>query len=190
MASGLLYIAAFAMLVFRSGGRQMRMMTSAVLLSQILFLAVASLGYTGLRHYPSMDGGSFMNGAVYASLLSVFTILAVLLQMYAVSVMARVDDTVQKENFVMIQLWLTSSLISSSVGVASGMGVDPLGMLNGVFGIMAAVSWKRIARTRLFAGKGQTFETVSYSPLNRFMVGPFVCAAVIVLPVIIITSLM
>lgn len=184
-----LYIAAFAILVFRSAGRQMRMMTSLLLLSWILSMAVAIWTFAAFRHYSPL----YSTTPTYPYLMKIVPIIVTLLQMYAVSVMARVDETAPKENYVMIQLWFTSSLISASVMVAVFADIyipylsNPL---DGIFGIMAAVSWKRIARTRLFDGKGHIFETVSYSPLNKFLVGPFLGAAVFVLPVLIRISLM
>lgn len=185
MCIDVLYITAFVVLVFKSASRQVRKMTSVVLVAFILLLIRLFIPY---RHY--MDGGTVWY------LISIISILAYLMQMYAVSVMIRVDENVSKENFVMSQLWVTSCLISGFVIMLTKVGmlvpvemqaVGPMGLINGVFGVMAAVSWKRIARTRLFAGKGQELRIVPYSPLNKFMGGPFICASVIVLPLLVIT---
>lgn len=187
-----LYITAFVVLVFKSASRQMRMMTSAVLVAFILLLIGNCLDMFMLYRVYLDDT---VTNPLYGYLVRIIPAFAYLLQMYAVSVMIRVDENVPKENFVMIQLWVTSCFISCfvmmlmNVYMPTGMPmvVNPMGLINGVFAVMAAVSWKRIARTRLFAGKGQELRFVSYSPLNKFMGGPFICAAVIVLPVLVIT---
>lgn len=184
-----LNIVAFAILVFRSAGHQMRMMTSVVLVSFFILL-IGSCLELFVMFYQYMEGFG-ANDDIYGYMVSIIPSLAYLLQMYAVSVIARVEDSVSKENFVMIQLWLVSSLICCFLTVPlSQLGVPHIQSypLNGIFAIMAAVSWNRIVRTRLFAGKGQDLRTVSYSPLNKFMGAPFICAAVAVLVLVVVIT--
>lgn len=133
-----------------------------------------------------------------STVFDVVCLLLILIQMYAVSIMTRVCDAGTRPYFVMIQLWLTSCLIPTFTSIIY-VGKTPADIaymvLRGneffflfrcVLVFLYVVSWKRIARTYLFAGKGQNVETVPYSPLNKFLVGPLVCIAVVIVLSIVI----